>query len=250
MQPSKVVEYALSQVGYEEPNHDNGNKYSADIDENYPDWYNGKKNYYDWCTCFVDDCFLQCYGLETARKMLYRPKKSLGAGCIYAVRYYKNANAFGNTPKIGAVIYFQRGGEASHTGIVVSFTDTTVTTVEGNAGRGNWFVVKNTYNRNSSYIYGYGYPGYNEEPAPQPTPVPGGDDMKFNELPVLYYNRSKIKKGTAVRMLQSVVIPEEIDGSFGPRTDAAVRSFQKAQGITVDGTVGPITWERVWNKCL
>lgn len=41
-----------------------------------------------------------------------------------------------------------------------------------------------------------------------------------------------------------------IDASFGPKTEAAVRAFQKAKRITVDGFVGPQTWValKIYNR--
>ena len=41
-----------------------------------------------------------------------------------------------------------------------------------------------------------------------------------------------------------------IDGIFGPKTDAAVRAFQDALDIDVDGIVGPITWRALVSGML
>jgi hypothetical protein len=56
--------------------------------------------------------------------------------------------------------------------------------------------------------------------------------------------------GSAVRELQSALQraghnPGTVDGIFGSQTEAAVRSFQAAQSLTVDGIVGAQTWGRL-----
>jgi peptidoglycan hydrolase-like protein with peptidoglycan-binding domain len=46
---------------------------------------------------------------------------------------------------------------------------------------------------------------------------------------------------TAVMRLQEA-LHVQVDGAFGPETEAAVRSLQARHGLTVDGIVGPQTW--------
>ncbi|HVQ94422.1 MAG TPA: peptidoglycan-binding protein [Mycobacteriales bacterium] len=53
--------------------------------------------------------------------------------------------------------------------------------------------------------------------------------------------------GSAVRAVQSQLsahgIATSVDGNFGSGTNTSVRSFQSSRGLTVDGIVGPNTWQ-------
>lgn len=51
----------------------------------------------------------------------------------------------------------------------------------------------------------------------------------------------KGSKGPAVVTLQEF-LKITADGDFGPKTESAVKSYQKKHGLTVDGVVGPKTW--------
>ena len=48
-------------------------------------------------------------------------------------------------------------------------------------------------------------------------------------------------KGQEVKRLQRALCGLSVDGDFGPKTEKAVRDFQKSNGALVDGVVGPQT---------
>ena len=59
-------------------------------------------------------------------------------------------------------------------------------------------------------------------------------------------------RGSFVRYLQFMLKIEgynlgSVDGVFGAQTENAVLSFQRANGLTADGIVGPATWEKLNN---
>lgn len=166
-----VVSLAKQEVGYIEKatnanlddktanaGNKNYNKYAKYIDTNYPTFYNGKKNGYEWCDVFVDCMFIQAYGLENAMRLLNQPTKSSGAGCLYSYRYFKSKNWTGKTPKVGAQVFFGTSENSiSHTGLVVAVESTRFCVVEGNK---NNKVEQNWYLNNAAVIVGFGYPPY------------------------------------------------------------------------------------------
>lgn len=52
-------------------------------------------------------------------------------------------------------------------------------------------------------------------------------------------------KGDAVKRVQAKVGATQ-DGDFGPKTEALVKEWQKRNKLTVDGIVGPKTWEKMF----
>lgn len=50
-------------------------------------------------------------------------------------------------------------------------------------------------------------------------------------------------KGEEVRRLQLLLTGLKADGDFGPKTETAVKDFQRRSGIEADGIVGPYTWD-------
>ena len=259
----QLVAIAEAEIGYHEKatnanldsktaNSGKGNytKYSRDLHK--AGYYNGNKQSFDWCDQFVDWCFYQLCGRNKDKaEYLECQTGNLGAGCGYSLKYYKAAGRFDKTPKVGDQIFFKYNLNdvsytADHTGIVVRVTDSLVETIEGNSGNE---VKRKAYQRTDKTIIGYGHPRYDAEP--KKTVVKEVKTVKI-EMPVL----KKGSTGEAVKTVQRVLRMRgwkdgngkalEIDGSFGAKTEYAVKSFQKGKGVTVDGVVG----EKTWNKLL
>ena len=65
--------------------------------------------------------------------------------------------------------------------------------------------------------------------------------------------RNLLKRGDTgedVKLLQKALGITPVDGSFGPKTDAAVRNFQGSHGLPIDGLVGPSTQKMIFKEDL
>ena len=226
---ANVVALALAEVGYMEKasnsqldsktanaGHNNWTKYAAYIDNNCPDFYNGKKNGFDWCDIFNDYIHVRAAGdAEEARKGLYQPKRSTGAGCPYSAQFYRDNNAFidrgKGTPKPGDQIFFGPKGDEYHTGIVVKVSGSTVYTVEGNSSD---MVAERSYALSDTKITGYGRPKYTGTSSSTPA-TPSSTSV----TPDIYY---RVKAGG--KWLPEVKNLEDYAGIVGKAiTDVAIR---------------------------
>ena len=56
--------------------------------------------------------------------------------------------------------------------------------------------------------------------------------------------RPTLRRGASGELVKEVQakVGATVDGDFGPKTEAAVRAFQRARGLVPDGIVGPKTW--------
>ena len=70
--------------------------------------------------------------------------------------------------------------------------------------------------------------------APAPTIIPAVDPQ----------NRPTLRRGATGKLVERLQtrLGIHVDGDFGPRTEAAVRQFQRDKGLVPDGIVGPKSW--------
>lgn len=266
----KVIDIALSQVGYREKASNSGldsptanggggnyTKYARDLDAIH--YFNTPKQSLAWCAVFVCWCFVKAYGADEARRVLFQPEKdNCAAACSYAANYYRQRGRFGLSPKIGAQIFFgQNAGD--HTGIVYAYDAARVYTVEGNSDDQ---VARRSYDLTNPWIAGYGYPDYDalpnggdesgepqEETEAKPTQEPVSNASTCTvKLPLLRQGDAS----QAVKSMQTLLISRGYncgrygaDGEFGSATAAALRKFQTEKRLVSDAECGEETWGKL-----
>ena len=240
---AKLVAWANAQLGYQE-GYNNWNKYSTKWTE--MGGWNAQNQ--PWCDIFVDVGFIECFGNEFASRLTYQPKGGFSALCSQSAQFYKDNNAYYQTPEVGDQIFFNSGGGINHTGIVVAVSGGTVSTVEGNSSD---MVRRNTYGTGSAYINGYGRPNWKIFEAEDDT-EPSAPEPKDNlfvvkmTVPLLQQGDENLYVEIAQLLLmkEGYSLPRwGADGDFGSETRNAVERFQQERGLVVNSTVDERTWK-------
>ncbi|MFJ4852384.1 CHAP domain-containing protein [Streptomyces sp. NPDC088730] len=147
-----VARIATAEVGYHEGKSgghwNNKTKYAPAVAGlEWADWQ-------AWCATFVS------WVAMTAGAAALFPRT---ASCAAGVAWFKARDRWSEYPAIGSQVFFGPGG-GSHTGLVVGYDATTITTIEGNTNTSGSAegdgVYRKTRQRRAAYVYGYGYPAY------------------------------------------------------------------------------------------
>lgn len=200
-----------------------------------------------WCVIFVWWLFRKC-GLSA---LLYDGKKV--ASCSVLLGWAKAKKQWvtkGYHPGDLLIYDWNGDGKPEHIGICVSVSSGKVTAIEGNTSTSNnsdgGEVMLRT--RSISSVLG----------AVRPLYAAAGTDATStggNTSMIEMKNISKGDKCAEVKTLQRLLYALgykgkdgkalSADGDFGTNTDYALRAYQKAQKLEVDGKCGPASWNRL-----
>jgi hypothetical protein len=247
---NKILELARAEIGVKEaPPGSNKVKYNESY---YMRPVSGSG--YAWCAVFLWWLFQMAGAPELyfdGSKTAYVPTLMEWAG---------RRGLLVDKPQPGDLICFDfnANNKADHIGICEGWDGQYVTTIDGNTGTTNeangGCVMRRR--RHKKYILAVIRPKYEEDndmAMPQSEfnklmdgwMATQGKGSSGVQLPVL----KKGMKGKQVASMQILLIGHGFscgssgaDGSFGPDADSALRRYQKARGLKVDGLCGPDTW--------
>ena len=223
---------------------DNYTKYGKEMHDLYPAVMDFPAY---WCDCFVDWCFYKAYGVSSAKALLSGnfDDYTVNSKALYVAKgaYIKRGEGI---PKKGDQIFFNNGTRVCHTGIVYDVDKTYVYTVEGNTSVGSAVIAngggvsKKKYALSYNKIDGYGRPPYRAKSIIKKL-TKSAYKGAFPVVPPVI----KIKStGEQVKKLQKFLnwygdYGLTVDGDCGEKTTKAIKMFQKAEKLTVDGKFGP-----------
>ena len=219
MKVEDAIRRAKAEVGVTEyPAHSNNVKYNI--------WFYGKMvqgSDYPWCAAFISYIFKDSPNLV---------KKT--ASCLDMLEWFEAHNRVVTHPQPGDIVFFKyktNKRRTNHVGIIISVVDNSnFLTIEGNTS------VKSNDNggavmerrRTRANVVAFARPEYEDLGNYHPTLRRGA-------------------KGESVELLQELLnvkgFQVAVDSDFGVLTETAVKEFQKANRLVVDGVVGPKTWE-------
>ena len=215
MTVKRVLDAARGQLGYREGSN-NANKFGK--------WYGA--DHASWCDMFVSWCGDQAGEEKAVGKFAYCPSHV----SWFKGRKQWHAKSFWGVHR-GDVVFWdwEHNGVANHVEIIEGFTSGgNVVTIGGNTGSASNGVYRQT--RSLGYMLGVGRPAYSDAA----TLWPG--HTYTTKCPSNLGNVERIQK----------VLKVTADGDFGPKTRAAVVSFQKAHHLAADGEVGMDTWHALF----
>ena len=242
---SKIVAQAQAWVGLKES--DGSHKTIIDTYNSHKPLARGYALQYtdQWCSGFASAVAIACGATDIIPTEV---------GCQKHIELFKQKGIWvendAHTPQPGDYIFYDwqdngagdNTGSSDHVGIVEKVENGVITVIEGNYSNS---VKRRTIQVNGKYIRGYGVPKYDAEPATQANTVVKTYAINLPRL-------AQGSEGTAVKALQILLTGYKYscgahgaDGKFGNATDYAVRRFQRVNGLSNDGIVGPATWKKL-----
>ncbi len=176
-------------------------------------------------------------------KPKYNSKQDTNANGMYVYASVKG-NISTMPEKAGILVFLKNEkGRIHHVGVYIGNGE--VIEARGHA----YGVVKTKFkDRGWDYWSECPYIEYVNEDKPEDKPEEKKEEkMMTINFPILKKGSKRSEVKTVQRLLKSLGYKDqngkalEIDGDFGSKTDYAVRAFQKAKKLEVDGIVGPDT---------
>lgn len=236
MTAEKIIAMAKSQLGVKEyPPNTNKVKYTSEYGIVTA-----------WCVIFIWWVFKRC----NASKLFYDGGKV--CSCTTLMNWAKRKGQWvtsGYKPGDLLIYDWNNDKKPEHIGICVKVSGTAIEAIEGNtstSNNSNGGQVM-TRARKTSQVLGAVRPKYEKG---QSTTNNGGGTCMI-ELSVLSVGSKgeqvkaiqRLLKSMGYRGLNNAAIT--IDGDFGNNTKTALIAFQKAKGLSTDGTCGPKTWSKL-----